>query len=190
MLIAGFANRLTTFGVTLHRAAHERRAELCAALRSARRDCRRGEAERRDHLVVKQSGNRSAEPAFQRQLQQNVARMRVDPLLSGLLAFAECPIIEGANELGQRVGLLDPRRVICRKQQPRRVRGKLPDGYTPDIAALLQFGTYLLTGSSKARSPRSKAWATTVASKILRIDARLNRESDVIGRFRATSAQP
>jgi hypothetical protein len=43
-------------------------------------------------------------------------------------------------------------------------------------------GTYLLTGSAKVTSPRSNAWATTVASKTLRTDARLNSESDVIDR--------
>src|ERR1700751_1203712 len=64
--------------------------------------------------------------------------MCVDPLLSRLLTIAERPVVEGANELSQRVGPRDPRRVIRRQQQSGRVRGKLADGYPPDITALLQ----------------------------------------------------
>src|SRR5262249_13927354 len=107
---------------------------------SAPRHCRRGEAERCNHLVVKQCGNGPAELALKHQLQQHITGMRVDPLLPGLLVFARLPRVECAEELSQGVRLRDPRRVVRWQKKPGRMRCKLANGYAPDVTALPQLG--------------------------------------------------
>ena len=105
------------------------------AVVAARQD-RRGHAQRPQQALLDQLVDGRAVGTLERELQHDEARMGIKMLLAGTLLCL--PGVERADEFGQRVASVRPRRMILRQQQARRVGGELTERDAADVAALLQ----------------------------------------------------
>jgi len=146
-------------------------------------------AERRQNAAFNELPDRNAITTLECELEQDVARVRIDALPAGLFAGARRPGVQHIDEFGQGVRGIWPWRMIGRQQQTGCVGDELANGHRPTIIAV-QFGDVFIDGSSSLNSPRSTPSATSVASNNFRTEATLNSVSGVTGRLSASSANP
>src|SRR5215510_7558924 len=140
LLISGRADRRAIPVIALHGAAHERRGKLRSSIGTAWRQNGRRHGQGLEQPLGDELADRARKAPLENELQQHVAGMRVDMLLSALVAALRLPSVQGGDEFRQRIAPVGPRLIILAQQQARRVGRKLPDGHAPDGPALLQLG--------------------------------------------------
>ena len=138
LLIAWLADGDAVLGIALNGALQERRRQIAPAVLAASGNPAGIHAEGFEDLLLGEVADGRAEAALQRELQQDVAGVRIDMLPAGLVRSIGFPGLERFDEAGQRVACRRPRRMVVRQQKPRRVGCELTHSDAADIAARRQ----------------------------------------------------
>src|SRR6185295_5323063 len=134
-------------------------------------------AEGRQNTVFDKLSDRNSIATLKCELEQDVARVRIDALLAGLFAGAGCPGVQHVDEFGQGVRGVWPRRMIRRQQETGCVGHELAYGYPADIIAV-QFGDVFVDGVVQLQ------FAAKYAERDQRSLEQLSHRSDIEQRVR------